>query len=69
MADIEKKYIMFTTFSKKYRYEANRERRQRLANVLFRLKLYSDVMLDKEDLSESEKTMLEHINKRNILPC
>lgn len=66
--EIELKFNTFFNLKRKYKYEVNKVKRQELVNALFKLQLYSEIMLDETDLSESEKEMLTTIYKRNVTP-
>ena len=69
VSDVEKKFTLFNKCKKKLRTEANPIARKKLIDTLYMIKLYGDLIIDKEDLSESEREMLEQINKRSIPTC
>jgi IS4 transposase len=66
---IEKNYNLFNKCKSALRYEVNPLKRKRLVDVLYKIKLYGELIKDSEELSESEKYMLDVIDKRKIPDC
>ena len=69
MGQIDKNFNLFNKCKSALRHEVDSTRRRKLIDILYKIKLYGELVKDDESLSEEEKYMIEMINNRKIPEC